>query len=81
MTPVHQERRRRLMAAMNDAGCDAVLVYGNAWQCDYLRYVTDLETQENEIDEHQVILEQLRSERRDLQERIDELIVTLASDE
>jgi hypothetical protein len=47
----------------------------------YLRYVTDLETQENEIDEHQVILEQLRRERRDLQERIDELIVSLASDE
>lgn len=48
MTPVHQERRRRLMAAMSEAGCDAVLVYGNAWQCDYLRYVTDFPAVEGE---------------------------------
>ena len=48
MTPVHQERRRRLMAAMGEAGCDAVLVYGNAWQCDYLRYVTDFPPVERE---------------------------------
>jgi Xaa-Pro dipeptidase len=48
MTPVHQERRRRLMAAMGEAGCDAVLVYGNAWQCDYLRYVTDFPPVEGE---------------------------------
>ena len=48
MTPVHQERRRRLMAAMSEAGCDAVLVYGNAWQCDYLRYVTDFPPVEGE---------------------------------
>ena len=31
------ERRARLVAAMADAGLDAVLIYGNAWQCDYLR--------------------------------------------
>lgn len=48
MTPVHKERRRRLMAAMGEAGCDAVLVYGNAWQCDYLRYVTDFPPVEGE---------------------------------
>ena len=48
MTPIHQERRRRLMAAMQEEGCDAVLVYGNAWQCDYLRYVTDFPTVEGE---------------------------------
>ena len=48
MTPIHQERRRRLMAAMGEAGCDAVLVYGNAWQCDYLRYVTDFPAVEGE---------------------------------
>lgn len=49
MTPVHIERRRRLMAAMGEAGCDAVLVYGNAWQCDYLRYVTDFPPVEGEV--------------------------------
>lgn len=48
MTPVHKERRRRLMAAMNETGCEAVLVYGNAWQCDYLRYVTDFPPVEGE---------------------------------
>jgi len=48
MTPIHQERRRRLMAAMDEEGCDAVLVYGNAWQCDYLRYVTDFPPIEGE---------------------------------
>jgi Xaa-Pro aminopeptidase len=36
------------MAAMDEAGCDAVLVYGNAWQCDYLRYVTDFPPLEGE---------------------------------
>ena len=48
MTPLHRERRSRLMAAMNESGCDAVLVYGNAWQCDYLRYVTDFPAIEGE---------------------------------
>ncbi len=40
MTIAH-DRRKRLLAAMAEAGLDAVLVYGNAWQGDYLRYVTD----------------------------------------
>jgi Xaa-Pro dipeptidase len=35
------ERRRRLLAAMADAGIEAMVVYGNAWQIDYLRYVAD----------------------------------------
>jgi Xaa-Pro aminopeptidase len=35
------ERRARLIGAMAEAGLDAVLVYGNAWQNDYLRYATD----------------------------------------
>ena len=48
MTPLHQERCRRLSAAMGEAGCDAVLVYGNAWQCDYVRYVTDFPVIEGE---------------------------------
>lgn len=48
MTPIHQERRNRLMAAMAEEGCDAILVYGNAWQCDYLRYVTDFPPIEGE---------------------------------
>lgn len=48
MTPLHAERRKRLMAAMSENGCDAVLVYGNAWQCDYLRYVTDFPAIEGE---------------------------------
>lgn len=36
-----KERRRRLAAAMAEAGLDTILVYGNAWQNDYLRYATD----------------------------------------
>src|SRR5215470_5820614 len=35
------ERKARLIGAMAEAGLDAVLVYGNAWQNDYLRYATD----------------------------------------
>lgn len=49
MTPLHQERRRRLLEAMREAGCDGVLVYGNAWQCDYLRYVTDFAAIEGDV--------------------------------
>ena len=48
MTPLHHERCRRLTEAMNEAGCDGVLVYGSAWQCDYLRYVTDFPVIEGE---------------------------------
>src|ERR1043166_3937613 len=38
---IYDERKKRLMAAMADAGLDMLLVYGNAWQGDYLRYTTD----------------------------------------
>jgi Xaa-Pro dipeptidase len=36
-----QDRRRRLAAAMREAGFDRLLLYGNAWQGDYLRYGAD----------------------------------------
>jgi len=35
------ERRRRLLTAMAEAGIEELVVYGNAWQGDYLRYVAD----------------------------------------
>jgi Xaa-Pro aminopeptidase len=35
------ERRRRLLAAMAEAGIDEMVLYGNAWQSDYLRYAAD----------------------------------------
>jgi len=35
------DRRKRLAEAMREAGLDAILLYGNAWQNDYLRYATD----------------------------------------
>jgi Xaa-Pro aminopeptidase len=35
------ERRQRLAAAMREAGIGYLLLYGNAWQGDYLRYGTD----------------------------------------
>jgi Xaa-Pro aminopeptidase len=34
-------RRARLLAEMQAVDIDAVVVYGNGWQCDYLRYVAD----------------------------------------
>jgi Xaa-Pro dipeptidase len=40
-TPLAEARRKRLIAAMATAGIDEVVVYGNAWQGDYLRYVSD----------------------------------------
>jgi Xaa-Pro aminopeptidase len=40
-TRIAAERKARLIDAMAEAGLDAVLVYGNAWQNDYLRYATD----------------------------------------
>ena len=36
-----EQRRARLRQAMQDAGIEAMVVYGNAWQGDYLRYVAD----------------------------------------
>ena len=38
---IAKQRRARLTAAMADNGLDALLVYGNAWQIDYLRYAAD----------------------------------------
>jgi Xaa-Pro aminopeptidase len=35
------QRQARLIEAMVEPSLDAVLVYGNAWQNDYLRYATD----------------------------------------
>src|ERR1700687_3196686 len=40
-TPLAHTRKARLIAAMAEAGLDLLLVYGNAWQNDYLRYATD----------------------------------------
>ena len=34
-------RRKRLADAMRDEGVDLLVIYGNAWQSDYLRYATD----------------------------------------
>jgi Xaa-Pro aminopeptidase len=36
-----QQRRTRLIEAMTEAGLDLLVVYGNAWQNDYLRYAAD----------------------------------------
>lgn len=36
-----EERRKRLRAAMAKNGVEALIVYGNAWQGDYLRYAAD----------------------------------------
>jgi Xaa-Pro aminopeptidase len=41
MTPLFAQRRARLVEAMRSAGLDALVLYGNAWQGDYLRYGTD----------------------------------------
>ena len=41
-----QDRRNRLRAAMSEAGIEALVVYGNAWQGDYLRYVADFSSLE-----------------------------------
>lgn len=38
---IADERRARLIDAMAEAGLDTLLLYGNAWQGDYLRYATD----------------------------------------
>jgi Xaa-Pro dipeptidase len=36
-----EERRRHLRNAMAEAGIETMLLYGNAWQGDYLRYAAD----------------------------------------
>jgi Xaa-Pro dipeptidase len=38
---IHTDRKKRLLEAMADARLDMLLIYGNAWQSDYLRYTTD----------------------------------------
>jgi Xaa-Pro dipeptidase len=41
MMTLAQARRARLAAAMAESGIDAMVLYGNAWQGDYLRYASD----------------------------------------
>ncbi len=41
MGTIAEERSARLRAAMAEQGTDALVVFGNAWQADYLRYATD----------------------------------------
>jgi Xaa-Pro aminopeptidase len=41
MSAIAAARRKRLADAMNAEGVDLLVVYGNAWQSDYLRYATD----------------------------------------
>src|SRR5580658_4540022 len=36
-----EERRQRLAAALRETGIDHLVLYGNAWQGDYLRYGSD----------------------------------------
>jgi len=38
---IAEERRHRVYDAMQQAGINQMVVYGNAWQGDYLRYVSD----------------------------------------
>jgi Xaa-Pro aminopeptidase len=38
---IGDDRKKRLTGAMAEAGIDMLVVYGNAWQSDYLRYTTD----------------------------------------
>jgi Xaa-Pro aminopeptidase len=45
---VANARRQRLAEAMAKEGVDLLVVYGNAWQSDYLRYVTDFGILEGE---------------------------------
>lgn len=45
---VAAKRLQKLVAAMRDAGLDALLLYGNAWQSDYLRYAADFGILEGE---------------------------------
>jgi Xaa-Pro aminopeptidase len=45
---IDEDRKQRLLAAMAEAGIDMLLVYGNAWQGDYLRYATDFSALEGQ---------------------------------
>ncbi len=42
MTALHEERLGRLTGALVAEGLDGIVVFGNAWQADYLRFATDL---------------------------------------
>jgi Xaa-Pro dipeptidase len=46
--PALRERRARLTAAMEAASVDTMVVYGNAWQGDYFRYVAGFRTLEGQ---------------------------------
>lgn len=41
MSKVHEERSQRIKDALAEQGLDGVLVYGNAWRVDYLRFAAD----------------------------------------
>jgi len=45
---ITQIRSERLQRVMREAGLDGLLLYGNAWQNDYLRYVVDFGILEGE---------------------------------
>jgi len=47
-TPIANARRARLAESMIEQGLDVLVVYGNAWQSDYLRYATDYGVLEGE---------------------------------
>ncbi len=38
---IYADRKKRLLEEMSRAGIDMLVIYGNAWQSDYLRYTTD----------------------------------------
>jgi Xaa-Pro aminopeptidase len=45
---IYHDRKQRLRDAMAEAGLDMLVVFGNAWQGDYLRYATDYGIQEGQ---------------------------------
>ena len=46
--PIHKARTAILQEEMEKAGVDALLVYGNNWHADSLRYATDFGIQEGQ---------------------------------
>ncbi|MEE2760286.1 MAG: Xaa-Pro peptidase family protein [Pseudomonadota bacterium] len=48
MSKVHEERSQRLQDVLAEAGLDGLMVYGNAWRVDYLRYATDFSVLEGD---------------------------------
>jgi Xaa-Pro aminopeptidase len=48
MSAVAEARRQRLVNAMDEQDLDLLVIYGNAWQNDYLRYATDFGILEGE---------------------------------